>query len=193
VVVGDQSGVALVAEESSMTVTRARPADHHAGRPLLGLRRRPGRLALALMRMPLRAYRHGAGWMTGRTFIEFTHVGRRTGQAYEAVAMVLRYDEATREAVICAAWGPETDWYRNLRAGATPKAQLGRDVFTPRHRFLTEDEAVDVAIAFRRAHPHRLRLLSTVLGWGDLREGAEVHEFVRGHPFVAFRPAARPG
>ena len=39
----------------------------------------------------------------GRTFLQFAHVGRKTGQPHDAVAMVLRYDEASREAVICAA------------------------------------------------------------------------------------------
>ena len=71
--------------------------------PLLGLRRKPGRLALAVFRMPLRAYRHDAGWLLGRTFLEFAHTGRKTGQPYETVAMVLRYDPDVREAVICAA------------------------------------------------------------------------------------------
>jgi hypothetical protein len=33
-------------------------------------------------------------------------------------------------------------------------------------------------------------LLSAVLGWGDLRADAALRDFVRGHPFVAFRPAA---
>jgi hypothetical protein len=37
-------------------------------KPLLGLRRKPGRLDLAAFRMPLRAYRHDAGWLLGRTF-----------------------------------------------------------------------------------------------------------------------------
>ena len=73
-------------------------------RPLFGLRREPGRLALAMFRMPLRAYRHDAGWLLGRTFVEFVHTGRKTGQPYETVAMVLRYDPVAREAVICAAW-----------------------------------------------------------------------------------------
>jgi deazaflavin-dependent oxidoreductase (nitroreductase family) len=157
-------------------------------RPLLGLRRRPGRLALIFMRMPLRAYRHDAGWMLGHTFVEFTHVGRKTGQPHDAVAMVLRYDKATREAVICAAWA-ETDWYRNLCAGPATKVQLGRDSFTPVHRFLTEREAFDVAVQFRREHPHRLRWVTRILGWGDLREDHAVREFVHAHPFIAFRPA----
>ena len=39
------------------------------------------------------------------------------------------------------------------------------------------------------AHPRRLRLLSTILGWGDLRDDAAVRGFIHTHPFVAFRPA----
>jgi deazaflavin-dependent oxidoreductase (nitroreductase family) len=162
----------------------------HPRKPLLGLRRKPGRLALAVFRMPLRAYRHNAGWLLGRTFVEFTHTGRKTGRRYETVAMVLRYDADGREAVICAAWGPDTDWVRNLRAGPAARVRLGRESFTPQHRFLSEDEAFDVAVWFRREHPRRLRLLSTILGWGDLRDDAAVRGFIRTHPFVAFRPAA---
>jgi deazaflavin-dependent oxidoreductase (nitroreductase family) len=157
-------------------------------RPLLGLRREPGRVALALFRMPVRAYRHDAGWMFGRTFIEFTHLGRNTGQPYQTVAMVLHYDEETREAVICAAWGPQTDWFRNLRAGPATEVRLGRDRYLPQHRFLTVDEALDVAVFFRREHPHRLHLLQSVLGWGDLRHDTALRQFVVAHPMVAFRP-----
>jgi deazaflavin-dependent oxidoreductase (nitroreductase family) len=161
---------------------------HQPPKPLLGLRRKPGRLALALFRMPLRAYRHGAGWMLGRTFLEFVHTGRKTGRPYETVAMVLRYDSNTHDAAICAAWGPDTDWVRNLRAGPAVRVQLGRGSFIPEHRFLSDDEAFDVAVQFRREHPWRLRLISTILGWGDLRDDAAVRAFVQTHPFVAFRP-----
>ena len=172
-------------------------AEHEASRepgsrprkPLLGLRRKPGRLALAVFRMPLQAYRHDAGWLLGHTFLEFIHTGRKTGQRYQTVAMVLRYDPDAREAVICAAWGPDTDWVRNLRAGPAARVRLGRESFTPQHRFLSDDEAFDVAVRFRREHPRRLRLLSTILGWGDLRDDAAVRDFIHTHPFVAFRPA----
>ena len=135
-------------------------------RRLLGLRREPGRLALAVFRMPLHAYRHDAGWLFGRTFLTFTHRGRRTGQRYDAVAMVLRDDRASGEAVICAAWGAETDWYRNLHVGPAVKVQLGRDSYVPEHRFLSDDEAFEVGIEFRRDHPHRLRLLERGAGVG---------------------------
>ena len=161
-------------------------------RSLLGLRRRPGRLAVAVFRLPLKAYQHNAGPAVGRTFLAFTHVGRKTGRAYQTVAMVLRYDGASGEAVIVAGWGPETDWYRNVQAHPAVQVQLGGQTFTPQQRFLTDEEAFDVVVQFRREHPHRVRFFSTVLGWGDLRDDARLREFIRMHPFVAFRPADAP-
>src|SRR4051794_5926856 len=113
-----------------MTIAPAAPPPVRQSRPMLGLRRKPGRIALMLMHMPLRAYRNDAGWMLGHTFVEFTHIGRTSGEPHDTVAMVLRYGEETREIVICAAW-PETDWYRNLCVGPASKVQFGRDRFTP--------------------------------------------------------------
>ena len=164
-------------------------ASSRARTPLLGLRRKPGRLALAVFRMPLRAYHHDAGWLLGHTFMEFVHTGRKTGRQYETVAMVLRYDADAHEAVICAGWGPDTDWVRNLRAGSAARVRLGRESFTPLHRFLSDEEAFDVVVRFRREHPRRVWLISTILDWGDLRDDAAVRGFIGTHPFVAFRPA----
>ena len=158
-------------------------------RPVFGLRRKPGRLAVAFFRLPLKAYQHHAGPAMGRTFVMFTHMGRKTGQPHQTVAMVLYDNKTTGEAVICAAWGPRTDWYRNVQAHPAVKVQMGGDTFTPQQRFLTEQEAFDVATHFRCEHPHRLRFFSTVLSWGDLRDDTQVREFVRTHPFVAFRPS----
>lgn len=162
----------------------------HSLRPVWGLRDKPGRLALAVFRMPLRVYRRHPERMPGRTFVKFVHTGRRTGNPHEAVAMVLRYDDATHEAVICAAWGPETDWVRNLRAAPAVSVQLGRESFVPQQRFLSDDEAFGVATAFRRDHPARMRMFAAILGWGDLRDDSAVRTFVRTHPFVAFRRVA---
>jgi deazaflavin-dependent oxidoreductase (nitroreductase family) len=158
-------------------------------RPLLGLRRKPGRLAAAFFRLPLKAYQHNAGPAVGHTFLAFTHVGRKTGRPHQTVAMVLRYDKASGEVSIVSAWGPQTDWYLNLQGHPAMQVQLGGQTFTPQQRFLSEEEAFDVAVRFRREHPHRMRLASRILGWGDLRDDARLRKFVRTHPFVALRPA----
>jgi deazaflavin-dependent oxidoreductase (nitroreductase family) len=157
-------------------------------RALLGLRVTPGRLALIVFRLPLFLYRRGWGWVLGRTFLSLVHIGRRSGQPHEMVAMVLGDDPASREVVICSGWGPDADWVRNVRARGAQQVCIGRDRFKPEHRFLDDDEAVAIGVAFRDRHPHRMRLICTILGWGDLSTDAALLRFVQTHPFVAFRP-----
>jgi deazaflavin-dependent oxidoreductase (nitroreductase family) len=157
-------------------------------RSLLGLRKRPGRLALAVFRLPLRMYRSGHGRWLLSTFVLFEHVGRITGKSHATVAMVLGLDPASREVIVCSVWGHDTDWIRNLHAAPAREVQIGDESFVPEHRFLSEDESVLVAFDFRHRHPVRLRFLSFVLGWGDLRSDDQLREFVRTRPFVAFRP-----
>jgi len=139
--------------------------------------------------MPLRAYRHGLGWMLGHTFVFFVHVGRKSGDRHDTVAMALHYDRARHETVICSAWGPDADWVRNLRAHPALEARIGRETFVPEHRFLTDAESAAVAADFRRRHPWRMRLFSAILGWGDLGTDDARRNFVHYHPFVALRPA----
>jgi hypothetical protein len=102
--------------------------------------------------------------------------------------MVLRYDAATHEAVICSGWGPTADWIRNIQARPALDVQIGRESFTPQQRFLSEDESFDVCLEFCLRHPARLQVMRRILGW-DLRSATAVREFVQTHPFVAFRPA----
>ena len=173
---------------SPMT-TLERTPETQPRRALLGLRRTPGRLALAVFRLPLFLYRRGWGWVLGRTFLSLVHVGRRHGQPHETVAMVLADDPASGEVVICSGWGPEADWVKNLRAGSAQRVCVGRESFVPEHRFLSDDEAVAVGVAFREHHPRRMRLICKILGWGDLSTDAALRGFVQGHPFVGFRPA----
>ena len=166
-------------------------AQAHAGeaKPLLGLRRRPGRLALAVMRTPRPLYRRGWGWLLDHTFLLIAHQGRKTGKRRETVAMALTYDVDAREAVVFSAWGPNTEWIRNLRAHPALQIQIGRESYVPEQRFLSDDESVAVVVEFRRRHPWRLRFFAAILGWGDLSSDTAVREFVRSRPFVSFRPA----
>jgi deazaflavin-dependent oxidoreductase (nitroreductase family) len=161
-------------------------------RPFLGVRQTPGRLALWVLRIPLPLYRSGRGWLLGHTFLALTHVGRKTGAPHLMTAMVLRYDPATEEAVIFSAWGPRSDWVRNLRARPAQRVQLGRRSFTPTHRFLPADEAFEVAAEFRTRHRWRVRIARLVLGWPDLADDDALREFVSTRPFVALRPATTP-
>jgi deazaflavin-dependent oxidoreductase (nitroreductase family) len=134
-------------------------------------------------------YRRGWGWLLGRTFLLLVHTGRNTGKPYSTVAMVLRYEPHTHEAVICSAWGKDTDWIRNIRARPALQVQIGRESFTPQQRFLPEGESLAVLAEFQRRHPHRSRLIASILGWGDLHSDAGARDFVSIRPFVSLRPA----
>jgi deazaflavin-dependent oxidoreductase (nitroreductase family) len=151
----------------------------------MGLRRKPGRLALVL-------YQRGWGGLLGGTFLLLVHAGRKTGKLHQMIAMVLRYDPETGEAVICSAWGQDADWVRNIRARPAVRVQIGRVSFIPKQRFLSEEEAVAVVAEFQRRHPGRLRLLSVILGWEDLRSDTAARAFVSTRPFVSLRPADPP-
>lgn len=94
--------------------------------------------------------------------------------------------------LLCSAWGPDTEWMRNLRAHPALEIQIGGETFVPEQRFLSEDEAVALGLEFRRRHPWRLRLFATILGWGGPRTEPQVRELVRSRSFVSFRPARQP-
>jgi deazaflavin-dependent oxidoreductase (nitroreductase family) len=156
--------------------------------PLLGLRRRPGRLARAVMRTPQALYDRGWSWMFGHVFVSITYRGRTTGKRRQTVAMALAFDPATHEVIVCSAWGPDSEWLRNLHARPALHIMIGGESYAPEQRFLTEDESTAVAREFLRCHPWRSRLIAAVLGWGDLGTETALREFVRSHPFVAFAP-----
>lgn len=156
---------------------------------LLGLRREPGPLALVVFRIPQPLYSAGLGWIFGHAFLLLVHRGRKSGRTYETALKVLTYDAQTREAIIFSAWGERADWIRNIRTTPALEVRIGRERFVPVQRFLSEDEAFKVVVAYRRRHPLRLRLLSLPLGWGDLDSDAAVRGFVRTRPFLSLRPA----
>ena len=63
-------------------------------------------------------------------------------------------------------------------------------------RFTVQDLVQTLPLALLGRRPFipakRLWLITTILGWGDLRDDAAVRGFIGTHPFVAFRPAASP-
>ena len=64
---------------------------------VLGLRRKPGLIALTVFRtMPL-AYRMHLGRLFGHTFLNLTHRGRRSGRLYTTALKTVAWDRATGE------------------------------------------------------------------------------------------------
>jgi len=116
-----------------------------------------------LFRVPVWFYRVGLGWLLGRRFLLLTHRGRITGRVRHAVLEVISFDTDSQESVVVSAYGSQADWYRNIRTSPALRIRTGRLDYIPRQRFLTIEEASEVAVEFARNHPWELRLLSQTL------------------------------
>lgn len=116
-----------------------------------------------LFRVPVWFYRAGLGWLLGRRFLLLTHRGRTTGRVRHAVLEVISFDPDSRESVVVSAYGSQADWYRNIRNTPALRIRTGRLDYVPRQRFLSMEEAQEVAVEFARNHPWELRLLSQAL------------------------------
>jgi len=157
---------------------------------VLGLRRKPGLIALTVFRsMPL-AYRLHLGRLFGHTFLNMTHRGRKSGRQYHTALKTISWDRASGEVVIFSIYGKNADWMKNITAEPAVSIEMGGMRFEPAQRLLTAGEAFEATKGFRRDHSRQLRLFSAVLGWGKLDTDESIREFVRERPFVAFRPKA---
>jgi deazaflavin-dependent oxidoreductase (nitroreductase family) len=143
--------------------------------------------------LPLYLYRWHLGWLVGHRFLMVTHLGRKTGRRRQTGLEVVHYDPATQECIVVAAWGEQTDWYRNLQAHPAMEVQVGSTRYPPVQRFLTFEETWALLCDYQRVHPRGLRVLLRFMGYGyhgsqeDLRAIAQV---VRA---VAFRPPQQGG
>ncbi|MGH3757378.1 nitroreductase family deazaflavin-dependent oxidoreductase [Actinophytocola sp.] len=152
--------------------------------------RKPTGLLRALLRAPIWLYRMRLGRLAGRRLTYIAHLGRRTGARREVVVETVRFDPATPEIVVVAAWGPGPDWYRNLLAAPAIEVRVGGQRWPrPRHRLLDADETQRTLLAYQRNHPHAWKRLGPLLGfptdsadphWPDV--AASVHA-------IAFRPS----
>ena len=154
------------------------------------LRRRRAVLSQLMFRAPIVLYRVGLGRLLGHEFLLLTHAGRRTGRVHETVLKVLRYDAATGEAIVAAAWGEQSDWYRNIQARPPLAVSIGRDRYVPEQRRLSPDEAFTVFEDWtRRQHWFATLMLGQIGITFDVPE-AERRALVARFPVMGLRPLA---
>lgn len=128
--------------------------------------RKPTGVLRWLLRVPIWFYRNGLGWLFGRRLLYIVHIGRKSGLRREVVAEVVRYDPATPEIVVIAAWGRAPDWYRNLKAAPAAEIRISDQRWeSPRHRFLDTADTMAVLRDYRPAHPHVWKWIAPILGF----------------------------
>lgn len=140
-----------------------------------------------LLKLPLWLYRAGLGWLLGRRFIMFRHVGRKTGKTHETVVEVLDHDPEIDRFLVASGWGKQADWYRNIMATPEVEVFTGRRSFDAVARPLPEDVAAAALCDYAARYPLAFRVLGRVLvGEGLDPEEADCRELARWVPVIAF-------
>lgn len=103
--------------------------------------------------LPLYLYRWHLGWLVGQHQKVMAHLGRKTGCRRQTGLEVVHYDPATQECIVVAAWGEQSDWYRNIQAHPVLEVQVGSTRYPPIQRILTFEETWVLLNEYQRHHP----------------------------------------
>ena len=149
-----------------------------------------------IFRGPAYLYRWHMGWLFGHRCLLLTHTGRRSGVRRQTVLEVVEYRKNGPECIVVNGFGRDSDWVRNIEAVPNEEVTVGSKHFAAVHRFLDEDEAVQVM----RAYEHRNRFvapivrrgLSWIAGWPYHGSDNDRRKLVRQLALIAFRPRQSP-
>ena len=146
-------------------------------------------------RAPVYLYRWHMSWLLGTRCLLLTHIGRRSGLRRQTVLEVVEYRPEGPEVVVANGFGPDSDWVRNIEAGAGEEITVGSKHFLASHRFLGEEEAVKVIEDYeyrnRFIAPLVRRVFSWLIGWKYHSTNSDRHRLARELPLIAFRPQSR--
>jgi deazaflavin-dependent oxidoreductase (nitroreductase family) len=148
----------------------------------------PRGLARWAFRLPIGMYRLGLGGLLGTRFLLLTHTGRKTGRARKTVLEVVRYDKEKGVFIVAVGFGPQSDWYRNIRARPQVTVQCGRRRWAMTAAFLTPEQAGEELLDYGRRHPAALRELARFMGFRMGDSPAEIRALGRMLPMVLFQP-----
>jgi deazaflavin-dependent oxidoreductase (nitroreductase family) len=122
-----------------------------------------------LLRLPAFLYQCGLGGLLGSRFLLLTHVGRRSGVAYQTVLEVVGRDPDGSLTVL-SGFGRDADWYRNLCHQPVVEITVGSTTRVAWARTLAVSEAAETIDRYHRDHPLLRPVINQVLtalvGWG---------------------------
>ncbi|MBL0887243.1 nitroreductase family deazaflavin-dependent oxidoreductase [Myceligenerans indicum] len=152
----------------------------------------PGWLRRAFA-VPNLLYRCGLGSLLGHRFVQLTHVGRRSGRSHTTVLEVVRYDHATGETFVVAAFGKHSDWLLNITSGSGVRVSFGKTPRAASYRVVPTDEAAEVFAGYERRNrllmPVARPLLGRFSGFEYHSTDADRRRLFETLPMLAFLPA----
>jgi deazaflavin-dependent oxidoreductase (nitroreductase family) len=143
----------------------------------------------ALYRFPILLYRLRLGWILGHRFLLLEHHGRKSAKLRYAVIEVVDHDRDEGSYVVAAAWGTQSDWFKNI--SKAPRVYITVSAA----RFLSTSERITAQEAERHLRTYSIRNPFTFKKIGSLLIGQGAHAteeiiraFVDSIPFVKFSP-----
>jgi deazaflavin-dependent oxidoreductase (nitroreductase family) len=149
------------------------------------VRAKPRGLLRWFFRLPLWFYRLGLGWLLGGRFLLLNHIGRKSGLPRQTVLEVVHYDPASDTYTIAAGFGPQSDWYLNLRQSPQTTIQVKRRKLAVTADLLEPNACGDAMVRYAHEHPQAARNLSRLLGYKVTQGTADEYRHV-GHSVVRF-------
>jgi deazaflavin-dependent oxidoreductase (nitroreductase family) len=133
----------------------------------------PNILLHVFYRIPVYIYKFGLGWLLGKRFIFFQHVGRKSGKQYQTVVEVVEIEPDTGNVIVVAAYGERTQWYQNLKHMQTTTIQLGNRKFQVDIEILSPDAGADIMVRYFQRYPKTPKVLFSILGydWDGSEQG----------------------
>ncbi|WMX48092.1 nitroreductase family deazaflavin-dependent oxidoreductase [Streptomyces roseicoloratus] len=138
-----------------------------------------------LLRLPIRLFRAGLGPLFGGRLLLLIHTGRTSGRSREVVLEVVAHDRARRTWTIASGFGPDAQWYRNLRHTPQATIQFGRRYQVVTARFPSPEEGGRIMVEYARRHPRAAQALCRFMGFpadgsaAGYRSAGEQIPFVR--------------
>lgn len=136
-------------------------------------------------RLPIHLYRCGLGPLFGKRLLLLIHTGRTSGTSREVVIECVEHDPQSRTWTVASGFGPQAQWYRNLRHTPQATVQFGRRYHAVTARFLPSEDGGRIMARYAAAHPRVARRLCAYMGFTvdgsleDFRRAGESIPFVR--------------
>lgn len=151
--------------------------------------RPPSRALRFGLRLPVWLYRLHLGWLLGNRFLMLTHKGRKSGQTYQAVIEVVRFDKETDTYYAVSGWGKKADWYQNIHGDPDVVINVGQKKLKVHARDIPIPEAIDIFEEYTRQHPLAFKELSRLFLGEQLQPGQDAsRRLAELMPMVAFQP-----
>jgi len=144
-----------------------------------------------MWRLPIGLYRAHLGWLITSHFLLLEHVGRKSGQARQAVLEVLKRDKANDVYYLAAGFGPSSDWYLNLLKTPQAKIQSGFRKADVLAEVLSIEAAERIILDYARHYPAVLRTLARIVGYEVGKGEVDYREFAKVVPIVALKVVPR--